>query len=244
MSISVEISMGAIPVVAKRSASRYAARPWRAGTADRGPHADRPVAEHVAGDLQCDGVDVVVGEVVVPGPDESVQGAFDVGEERVAAQRGGQPDRAGLDGPGRAVEADREGVGELFAGWLGLAGLGAGGVPGGPGLRAVLVRGEGEGERDVGFQVAVGVDVDPVDRVGVEFRASRGRGYGRGLLRGPEGAAVSPEKINCAASPGPAGVRAPPNVAWRVPRAEAPYAGWSTLRVSGLPGHGGCISPV
>jgi len=28
-----------------------------------------------------------------------VQGAFDVGEERVAAQRGGQPDRAGLAGP-------------------------------------------------------------------------------------------------------------------------------------------------
>jgi hypothetical protein len=61
--------------------------------------ADRPVAEHVAGYLQRDGVDVVVGEVVVPGPGESVQGALDVGEERVAAQRGGQPDRAGLDDP-------------------------------------------------------------------------------------------------------------------------------------------------
>src|SRR5271165_692461 len=74
-----------------------------AAQADGGPDPDRPVAEHVAGYLQRDGVDVVVGEVVVPGPDESVQGAFDVGEERVAAQRGGQPDRAGLDGPGRAV---------------------------------------------------------------------------------------------------------------------------------------------
>ena len=115
-----------------------------AAQADRGPHADRPVAEPVAGYLQRDGVDVVVGEVVVPGPGESVQGALDVGEERVAAQRGGQPDRAGLDGPGHAVEADLQGVGELFAGWLGLAGLDAGGVPGRPGLRAVLVLGEGD----------------------------------------------------------------------------------------------------
>ena len=109
---------------------------------------------------------------------ESVQGALDVGEERVAAQPGAQPDGAGLDGPGRAVEADREGLGELFAGRLGLAGLAAGGVPGCPGLHAVLERGEGEGEGDVGVVVAVGVDVDPVDRVGVEFRAGRGGGYG------------------------------------------------------------------
>jgi len=74
-------------------------------SADRGPHADHRVgAEHVVGYLQGDGVNVVVGEVVVPGPDESVQGALDVGEERVAAKPGGQPYRAGLDGPGRAVD--------------------------------------------------------------------------------------------------------------------------------------------
>jgi hypothetical protein len=41
--------------------------------------------------------------------------------------------------------------------------------PGGPGLLAVLVF--GERERDVGVVVAVGVDVDPVDRAGVELRA-------------------------------------------------------------------------
>ena len=68
-------------------------------------------AEHVVGYLQHDRVDVVVGEVVVPGPLEAVQGAFDVGEERVAAQPGEQPDPAGLDGLGGAVEADREVLG-------------------------------------------------------------------------------------------------------------------------------------
>ena len=43
-------------------------------------------------------------------------------------------------------------VGEHLAGRFGLAGLGAGGVPGGPGLPAVLVLGEGERERDVGLR--------------------------------------------------------------------------------------------
>ena len=53
---------------------------------------------------------------------------------------------------GRAVPSKLTGMrlGEHLAGRFGLAGLGAGGVPGGPGLRAVLVLGEGEGERDVG----------------------------------------------------------------------------------------------
>ena len=37
-----------------------------------------------------------------------MQGAFDVGEERVAAQPGEQPDPARLDGLRRAVEADRD----------------------------------------------------------------------------------------------------------------------------------------
>src|SRR4029077_5671858 len=79
----------------------------------------------------------------------------------------------------RAVEADRQGVGEQLAYRPRLSGLAAGGVPGRPGLHTVLVVGEGEGERGVGFVVAVCVDVDPVDRVGVEFRAGRGRGYRR-----------------------------------------------------------------
>src|SRR6185312_14661288 len=54
-----------------------------AAAADRGPCADDRAAEHVVGYLQDDGVDVVAGEIVVPGPGEAVQGAFDVGEERV-----------------------------------------------------------------------------------------------------------------------------------------------------------------
>ena len=45
-----------------------------------------------------------------------MQGALDVGEERVAAQPGAQPDPAGLDGPGGAVEADRDLRGEYLAG--------------------------------------------------------------------------------------------------------------------------------
>src|ERR1700749_2532821 len=63
-------------------------------------------------------------------------------------------------------------------------GPGGGGCPGGPGLPAVLVLGEDEGERDVGVVVAVGVDVDPVDRAGVELRAGdRGRDRRRGAGR-------------------------------------------------------------
>jgi hypothetical protein len=36
-----------------------------------------------------------------------MQGALEVDEERVAADAGEQPDRAGLDEPGGGVEADR-----------------------------------------------------------------------------------------------------------------------------------------
>ena len=48
-----------------------------------------------------------------------MQGAFDVGEERVAAQPGEQPDPARLGGLGGAVEADREVRAEYLAGRLG-----------------------------------------------------------------------------------------------------------------------------
>ena len=115
-----------------------------------------------------------------------MQGAFDVGEERVAAQPGEQPDPAGLDGLGGAVEADRDGFGEYLSAGFALAGLGAGGVPGGPGLLAVLVLGEHERERDVGVVVAVGVDVDPVDRAGIELRTSHRGRIGGGALVGFE----------------------------------------------------------
>jgi len=70
------------------------------------PHADHRAAEHASGHLQRDGIDVVVGEVVVPGPLEPVQRTLDVGEERVAAQPGEQPDTAGQNGPGGAVKAN------------------------------------------------------------------------------------------------------------------------------------------
>jgi hypothetical protein len=85
---------------------------------------------------------------------------------------------------GGAVEADRDALGEYLSAGFGLAGLRAGGVPGVPGLPAVLVIREHERERDVGVVVAVGVDVDPVDRAGIELRAGhrggdRGRGAGR-----------------------------------------------------------------
>jgi hypothetical protein len=156
--------------------------------ADRGPHADhRVAAQQITGHLKRDRVDVVAGEVVVPGPLESVQGAFHIGEERVAAQAGGQPDRTGpadLDGRRGGIEADRDDRGQELGGGLRLAGLGAGGIAGGPGLPAAAESGEREHEREIGLRVAVGVDVDPVDRVGVEFRAGRGRGYrGRGARR-------------------------------------------------------------
>src|SRR6185312_2788119 len=130
----------------------------------RGPDSDhRAAAEHLVGYLERDGVDVVLGEVVVPGPHQAVKGALDVGEERVTAQPGAQPNRADLDGPRDAVEADREGFCEQFAAWLGFPGLAARRVPGRPGLHAVLELREGEGERDVGPRVAVSVDVDPVN---------------------------------------------------------------------------------
>src|SRR5207302_7606140 len=94
--------------------------------ADGGPYADhRGGAEHAVGDLQRDGQDVLAGERVDPGPLESVKSAFGVGEERVAAYAGEQPDRAGLDGPGGGAEPDRKGRGEHLAGRLGTVGVGA-----------------------------------------------------------------------------------------------------------------------
>jgi hypothetical protein len=98
-----------------------------------------------------------------------VKGAVRVGEERVAAHAGEQPDRTRLDSPGAGIEADRGAGDEHVSGGLGLASLGAGGVIGGPGLRAVLELGEHERERGVGLCVPVGVDVDAVDPVGVEW---------------------------------------------------------------------------
>ena len=87
--------------------------------------------------MMSDGVDVIVGEVVVAGPGESVQGALHIGEERVAAEARTQTDRAaivemakesvvvleGLDGLGHSVEADRDGLEQHVTRGLGLAGL-------------------------------------------------------------------------------------------------------------------------
>jgi hypothetical protein len=97
-----------------------------------------------------------------------VQDAVGVGEEGIAAFADEQPDRADLDGRGGAVEADRGVLDEhLAAGFTGL-GVAAGGVAGGGGLPAVLGLGEGEAERRIGQRLPIGVDVEPVGRVGVE----------------------------------------------------------------------------
>jgi hypothetical protein len=52
--------------------------------------------------------------------------------------------------------------------WFTGLGVAAGGVVGGGGLPTVAGLGEGEAERHIGVRVAVIVDVEPVDRVGVE----------------------------------------------------------------------------
>src|SRR5262249_18519796 len=113
--------------------------------------------------------DVLAGEVVVAGPPESVPCSLDVGEERLAARPGEHADPAGLDGPLRRVEADGKGRGQQLAVRLWLAGPDAGRGGDGPGLRAAVALGEGERESGVGLRVAVVVDVDPVDRLGMEL---------------------------------------------------------------------------
>jgi hypothetical protein len=52
--------------------------------------------------------------------------------------------------------------------WFTGLGLAAGGVGGGGGLAAVVGLGEGEAERHIRQRVPVVVDVEPVDRIGVE----------------------------------------------------------------------------
>jgi AraC-like DNA-binding protein len=97
------------------------------------------------------------------------------------------------DRPLIAVEADRERLCDHLAGRLGSAGLRPRGVPGGAGLAAVLVLGEGERERDVGLRVAVRVDVDPVDRAGVELRAAETRERGTAIASACAGTFVLAE---------------------------------------------------
>ena len=151
-------------------------------------------AEHVVGYLQGDGVDVGAGEGIGPGPlevaflavDQPVQDTVGVGEEGVAAFAGEQPAAAGLDGHGRGVEAHLGGLDEDVAAWLAGLGVTASGVVGGGGLPAVVVRREGEAERRIGQRVPVGVDVEPVDRVGVEPVAF-GEGVGVHDQHGPAG---------------------------------------------------------
>src|SRR5262249_1909680 len=91
---------------------------------------------------------------------------------------------AGLDGLGGGVEAHGVGREEDVAAWLTGPGVAAGGAVGGGGLPAVAVLGEGEAERHVRQRVAVSVDVEPVDRVGVEPVAF-GEGVGVHDQHGP-----------------------------------------------------------
>ena len=113
------------------------------------------------------------------GPHQPVQRALDIGEERITAQPGAQPDPTGLDRPGHAVETDRERMGEQFTDRPGLPRLTARRVPGRRGLHPVFVLGERERERNVGSRVAVSVDIDPMDRIRVKLRAGDGRRYRR-----------------------------------------------------------------
>src|SRR6185437_10676022 len=75
---------------------------------------------------------------------------------------------AGLDGGGGGVEAHLGGLDEDLAARFAGLGVGTGGVVGGGGLLAVCDLGEREAERHIGQRVSVAVDVEPVDRVGVE----------------------------------------------------------------------------
>ena len=118
--------------------------------------------------------------------DQPVQDTVGVGEEGVAAFADEQPAGAGLDGGGGGVEADRGGLDEDFTCWFAGLGVAAGGVVGGGGLAAVVGCGEGEAERHIGQRVAVGVDVEPVDGVGVEPVAV-GEGVGVHDEHGPVG---------------------------------------------------------
>src|SRR6266571_6883107 len=155
-----------------------------AAQANRYPCSDqRPAAEHVVGYLQGDGEDVGASEGVAPGPlevsclatDQPVQDALSVGEEGVAALAGEQPARAGLDGRGRGVETHSGGLDEHVTTRFTGLGLAAGRVVGGGGLPAVSEPREGEAERYVRQRVPVGIDVEPVDRIGVEPVAFRER---------------------------------------------------------------------
>jgi len=105
--------------------------------------------------------------------------------ERVAAQPGEQADTTDLHGPGRAVEADRQGVGEQFAGGSGCW-LAPRGVPGIPVCTPFTNAEKVNVNAMSGLRVAVSVDVDPVDRVGVEFAPVVGAGIGGGALVGFE----------------------------------------------------------
>jgi hypothetical protein len=107
--------------------------------------------------------------------DQPVQDTVSVGEEGVAAFADEQPAWAGLDGRGHDVEVHLDGLDEHFTPWFTRLGPAAGGMVGGGGLPAVFGFGEGEAERHICQPVPVVVDVEPVDRVGVEPVAFRER---------------------------------------------------------------------
>jgi hypothetical protein len=97
-----------------------------------------------------------------------VQDTVSVGEEGVAAFADEQPAWAGLDGRGHDVEVHLDGLDEHFTPWFTRLGPAAGGMVGGGGLPAVFGLGEHEAERHIRQLVPVVVNVEPVDRIGVE----------------------------------------------------------------------------
>src|SRR6185437_3574873 len=114
----------------------------------------RAGAEHLVGYLQRHAEDVLARERVVPGELKVMEGAFAVGEERIAADADEQPTFTSLDRLRRGVEADRHALDENLANRLGLAGLASSPVIDGPGLGAAFRFGEHERERSVGLRIS------------------------------------------------------------------------------------------
>src|SRR6185436_14021169 len=115
--------------------------------------------------------DVLARERIVAGELKVMEGAFAVGEERIAADADEQPTFTSLNRLRHGVEADRHALDENLANRLGLAGLASCPVIDGSGLGAAVRFGEHERERSIGLRIPVIVDVDAIDAVWVEVGA-------------------------------------------------------------------------